>query len=312
MRIAAALILLVCGSCTIADSDPVEAYATTPDGIKLYYRSVGDGPETVIAPFALFHGSALDALADGRRVVTYDPRGRGRSDPAPLDTVSLDHLLADFDTVRAAVGAEKVAIIGFSGAGMEMFVYTLRNPDRVEALVQLAPVAARFEPYGMQMMEDRQRRTDAAAQADYRRRVGAGEFEDDPAAQCRAEAAVTMPPIFADTTKAALVPDVCDSPNEHPETVGAYFGKLFESIVGYDWRDELATVPTRRLVVHGAKDNIPLEGNREWVAGQPNARLLVIENAGHMPHYEQPDETISAIDAFLDGSWPEGAVAVPD
>ena len=32
-----------------------------------------------------------------------------------LDRVSLDYLLSDFDTVRRAVGAEKIAISGWSG-----------------------------------------------------------------------------------------------------------------------------------------------------------------------------------------------------
>ena len=105
-----------------------EFEARTPDGIKLYYRVAGTAGPVTIAPFALYHGSSLDSLAKGRRIVTYDPRGRGRSSAAPLDRVSLDYLLGDLETVRQAVGAERISIIGWSGAGMEMFVYTLRNP----------------------------------------------------------------------------------------------------------------------------------------------------------------------------------------
>ena len=43
----------------------------------------------------------------------------------------------------------------------------------------------------------------------------------------------------------------------------------------------MAAVTVPRLVIHGARDNTPLAGNREWVAGQANVRLLVIEGAGH-------------------------------
>ena len=38
------------------------------------------------------------------------------------------------------------------------------------------------------------------------------------------------------------------------------------------------------------------------------ARLLVIENAGHWPHYEQPQETLAAIRTFLRGGWPDRAL----
>jgi len=90
----------------------VERYAVTADSVRLYYRVAGTGPETVLAPFALFHESALDRLAHGgRRIVTYDPRGRGRSDSVPPEKVSLDLLQLDLETVRQAVGADRVALI---------------------------------------------------------------------------------------------------------------------------------------------------------------------------------------------------------
>lgn len=295
-----------------AEPPPVfEGRATTPDGVELYYRVVGSGDEVVVAPFALYHGAALDPLARGRRIVTYDPRGRGRSAAVALDKVSLDMLLVDLDTVRRAVGAERIAIIGWSGGGMESFVYALRNPGRVTRLVQLAPVAPRFDPYGAQMMEDRQARTDAAAAKALEAQVQAGAFAADPGAHCRADNAVSTPALLADAAAFRLLPDVCQWRNEHAEALGSYFGALFQSIDGYDWRPSLPQVTVPRLVIHAAQDNIPLAGNEEWVRGQPNARLLLIDGSGHFPHYEQPEATLSAIDAFLAGAWPKGSTELP-
>ncbi|HEX8263037.1 MAG TPA: alpha/beta hydrolase [Allosphingosinicella sp.] len=288
-----------------------EGEALTPDGVRLHYRVAGTGDAVVIAPFALYHGRSLDPLARGRRIVTYDPRGRGRSAAVPPAKVSLDALLVDLDTVRRAVGAERVAIIGWSGAGMETFVYAMRHPGRVTRLVQLAPVAPRFVPYGAQMMADRRTRTDAAAMATYEDRVRSGAFAGKPEEQCRESNAVSVPPLLADSARAALIPDVCASPNEHPDALAAYFGALFSSIDGYDWRGSLASVTIPRLIIHGERDNIPLAGSEEWVMGQPNARLRVIAGAGHFPAYEQPEATLEAIAAFLGGDWPQGAEALP-
>lgn len=303
-------IFLVASACAIETRAPGpiiarEQFATTPDSVRLYYRTIGNGPSTVIAPFALFHESALDSLARSHRVVTYDPRGRGRSDSVPPSKVSLNHLLLDFETVRQAVGAEKVAIIGWSGGGMEMFVYAMRNPQRVGRLVQLAPVAPRFAPYGAQMMEDRTKRTDSTRLAALRREIAAGAFGPDSAALCRAQSLVTTPAMFANPASLPPIPDVCGFRNEHPGRLNTYFGALFQSINGYDWRDSLPRVTIPRLVIHGERDNIPLAGNQEWVTGQANARILVIEGAGHWPHYERPAETIRAISEFLAGRWPQ-------
>ena len=294
-------------ACTARESGPPtvrEGYAVTPDSVRLYYRIAGEGEETVLAPFALFHGSAFDSLARGRRIVTYDPRGRGRSDSVPPDRVSFDLLLQDFETVRRAVGAERVAIIGWSGGGMETFVYAMRNPDRVTRLVQLAPVAPRFSPYGRLMGQDRMLRTDTIALAALRKREAAGEFASDRAGYCRARRALDAPALFADTSRWRVTPEVCVYPNEWPERLAPMFGALFRTLGDFDWRDSLPRVTIPRLVIHGAADNTPLEGNREWVAGQPNARLIVIDAAGHWPHYEQPARTLAAIATFLSGAWP--------
>jgi proline iminopeptidase len=297
---------------SVASVPVYEDSVITADSVRLYYRVVGTGQETVIAPLALFHGSRLNSLARGRRLVLYDPRGRGRSDSAPATKVSLERNLSDLDAIRSAVGAERIALIGWSGLGMELFVYALRHPDRVTRLVQLAPVAPRWTPYSALMMADRRRRTDTAAQRALEARVARGEFAGKPEEECRARAAVTGPVTFADPASARLAPDVCVYPNEWPAAISRYFGSFMRSVEGFDWRDSLgqvASVP--RLVVHGAQDNTPVAGNREWVAHQPNARLLVVERAGHWPHYERPDVVLPAIEAFLEGTWPAGSVQVP-
>lgn len=287
-----------------------EGFVTTADSVRVYYRVVGEGEETVVVPVATFFGDRLDALALGRRLVLYDPRGRGRSDAVDSSQVSLEHQMVDLDAVRAAVGAGQVALIGWSGLGMELFVYTLRHPDRVTRLVQLAPVPPRQRRYVDQMIADRMERVDSAALAAAEAQRARGDFVEDPAAECRASNRVTLPVSFADPATAAQVPDVCVYRNEWPANLGPYFRALLGSFGDYDWRSALPGVQVPRLVIHGAEDNIPLEGNQEWVMGQPNARLLVVPGAGHWPHFEQPEMVLSAIDTFLDGSWPTGSVPV--
>ena len=55
-------------------------YVVTPDGVRLHYRIVGKGSSAVLVPLAAWLSPELDALANSRRVVYYDPRGRGASD----------------------------------------------------------------------------------------------------------------------------------------------------------------------------------------------------------------------------------------
>lgn len=310
LRSALFLLALAVPQAQGSSADPGR-YLTTDDGVRIWYRIVGEGRETVLVPNGSLHGRQLDGLARGRRLVLFDSRGRGRSDTVPPARVSLDRQLKDVENLRSALGAERVAVIGWSGAGMEMFVYALRYPGRVTRLVQLAPVAPRFQPYSGAMMADRTTRTDTVALAELNRRAAAGEFREKPAELCRLRQSLQLPATFAARRNASIVPDVCDFPTEWPDRIAAYFSALLGSIGSWDWRDSLSKVLIPRLVIHGDQDNTPLEGNLEWVTGQPNARLLVVSPAGHWPQYEQAGVTLPAIDSFLAGGWPGRARQVP-
>lgn len=281
-----------------------ETRVTTPDGVSLYVRTLGTGSPVVVAPFATLHGTQLDRLGRSARLVLFDPRGRGRSDAVTPEQVSLDHLLRDIGTVQDWTGASPIVLIGWSGAGMETFVYTARNPYRVSELVQLAPIGPRAKPYGEMMMQDRSRRTDQAANADFEARYKRGDYKDRGEALCRDLFAIDTPPTLADPATMARLPDVCVWKNEWPESTGPYFRALMASFGEFDWRPDLPKVRIPRLVIHGERDNIPLDASREWVAGQPNARLLIVPGSGHWPHYEQPELVIEAIAKFIAGSSP--------
>jgi len=282
-------------------------YVALDDAVRLFYRTVGDGPVNVVIPAAAYLEEALRPLArSGRRLVFYDLRARGRSDAGDRALVTLDRQIADLEALRRSLGIDSMVLIGWSGLGMEMAVYTMRHPERVTRLVQVAPVAARDEPYNTQAYETRTNRIDTTAvNARFAGRESGG-YTDDPGGFCRALAALTEPASFADPTNMAAVPDVCRFPNEYPDSLNVLFEALLGSFAGYDWRDSIAQIGVPRLVIHGAQDAFPLEGSREWVPPGSNARILVIEGAGHFPFLEQPEVFFPAVEAFLTGGWPEG------
>ena len=54
------------------------------------------------------------------------------------------------------------------------------------------------------------------------------------------------------------------------------------------------------LVINGDDDRIVPTANSIKLAGViPNSKLVVIQNAGHVPHEEQPDLFMQAVDEFI-------------
>ena len=67
----------------------------------------------------------------------------------------------------------------------------------------------------------------------------------------------------------------------------------------YDWRRLAGALQVPTLVVHGAEDPMPLAGSEEWARAFPRGRLVVVPEAGHYPHAEQPERFFQAVEAFL-------------
>lgn len=295
---------------TVTATTVSEGYVTVDDGTRLYYRSVGTGSEVLVVPVALYVEDLLAPLANDRRVVFYDPRNRGRSDAAELDSISLERQVLDLEALRRSLGIEHMALLGWSGPGMEMAVYTLRHPERVTRLIQVSavpPAASIAEEFGDTRGSD----TGREALDELYRRSDQGAFVDRPAVFCRLHNALTMPGNFVDDALVDRVPDVCVHENEWPVNLWPYFAVLLPSFGDYDWRDDLESLRVPRLIIHGREDGIPLEGARAWAEGHDEARLLVLSPSGHFPFVEQPEAFFKAVETFLGGEWPAGAIAVP-
>ena len=287
-----------------------EGFVTVEPGVRLAYRVVGSGPETVVVPWP-DASRDLDRLANGRRLILYNPRGRVASDAVDPSKVSFENELSDLEAVRKHFGLESMMLLGWSHYGMMTAVYTIRHPERVSRLVQMTPGGPRRTPYLDEGMKTIRERVDGGAWNRLQERRKSGEFTSNPAALCRENRKVTLAGFVGDPRDVAKIShESCRFPNEWLEAQDRWWGALFGSMGDWDYRREARELPMPRLVIQGERDFIPVEGSREWVAGNPNARLLVITGSGHFPHVEKPEVYFPAVERFLSGSWPEGAVAV--
>jgi proline iminopeptidase len=280
-----------------------EGHLPMDDGVRLWHRSVGDGPETVIVPACVLTSPHFDALAKGRRIVYYDPRGRGRSDTGALKDISLRRSLRDLDGLRQHLGVERMALIGFSWYALEFAQYALDYPSRVTRLVQLAPVPPRLSDGMDSRHESFEARFDKKAWAEYERMRDSP--PSDPRERCRAYQRALGPAVSVHPERLDHA-TVCAHPTEWPENQGPVWSALIRSAEGLDLRSRLHAIGIPRLIVRPDRDSIPVEGVREWLTGT-RVRLLVVPRADHAVYLDRPDVVIPAIDTFLKGNWPAQA-----
>jgi class 3 adenylate cyclase/predicted alpha/beta hydrolase len=126
---------------------PKTRYAKASDGVHIAYQVIGDGPFDLVEvggfvshlEFAwegVEYAHYLRRLAGFARVITFDKRGTGMSDPVPVHALpSLEQRMDDFRAVLDAVGSERAAIFGESDGGQMASLFAATYPERTRALV---------------------------------------------------------------------------------------------------------------------------------------------------------------------------------
>jgi pimeloyl-ACP methyl ester carboxylesterase len=289
----------------------VEGYVTMPDGVRLFYRVVGDGPQTVLVPGRLFLFDTLQTLSPGRRLIFYDMRSRGKSDAVhdpKRETIQDD--VRDLEAVRLHFHAGKVSLIGYSYLGMMVMLYAREHAEHVDRIVQLDPVPMSFDAtYPAGLSQDLMAALDPEGVSHLEDLRKQGFNRSSPKDYCEQEWNVTRFALVGDPAHVErLGKSLCDMPNEWPPNLNAHFAASIDSIKQIEFgAADLVKISMPVLTIHGDKDrNAPYGGGREWAMKLPNARLLTLKDGAHQSFVEYSEIVLPAIDQFLKGQWPAG------
>jgi len=267
------------------------AELTTDDGIRLHVEAEGEGPVIVFSAGYCqtgenFLGQVAPLAAAGFRIVRWDYRGHGRSEaPSDAAAYSTDRVLLDLKTVVDwASPSQPVVLAGLSFGGLASLHFSLRQPDRVRALVliatgpgfkkaeaqegwaqQVGRIAKRLDRSGFEGW------TEGAAAV-----LAIGRRPDLPAARAAGRAILAQSPSGV-----------------------AHFGReVTASAPGVV--DDLPKITQPTLILVGAKDRAFLRAGEVMAARMPNALHVVVPDAGHVVNIEQSEDFDREVLAFLE------------
>jgi pimeloyl-ACP methyl ester carboxylesterase len=254
-----------------------------PD-FTLAYDDRGDGQ-----PLLFIHGYPLsrrlwapqvEGLSHHARIITFDLRGHGESDPAP-GPYNVDLLAGDCAALLDALGTNRrVIICGLSMGGYIAFAFLRNYPQQVAGLVLASTRAGADSP------DSRLARKNAMLLAQ----------EEGP----DAIAAGMLLKMFAPDTY-ALQPELVETARRMMETtsLNGVLGDLAALMDRPDSTPDLPSIAVPTLVIHGDADQITVSEARAMAAAIPGAQLSVLPAAGHLLNMEQPDAFNHAILAFM-------------
>jgi class 3 adenylate cyclase len=126
---------------------PPTRFTTTDDGVNIAYQVLGDGPVDLVYLQPWFshieigweepkEAKFLQTLASFSRLILFDRRGTGLSDPMPHDQPpALEARMDDVRSVMDAVGSPRAVVYGASESGAMAALFAAIYPERTIALV---------------------------------------------------------------------------------------------------------------------------------------------------------------------------------
>jgi pimeloyl-ACP methyl ester carboxylesterase len=271
---------------------PETRYANSGE-LSIGYQVFGDGPaDLVLVPGLMSHidlvwtlpASArfLRTLAAFSRVILYDKRGQGVSDP-PRGVPTLEEDMEDLGAVLDATGSERAALFGYSEGGPMSALFAATHPDRVTALILFSSFAsgaallARADELGFMTR---------ARIMDTLEHWGEGRGLELFAPSIVAEDRVRR---FAAFERAVSSPGVVRA--------------RWQTAMGIDVTPVLETLRVPTLVLHRAGDRgIPSIVAREMAEAIPEARYVEVPGIDHIPWVGNAERVLDEIEEFLTGA----------
>ena len=268
------------------------AFATTDDGVKLYYEVRGEGtPILFVHEFAGDHRSWEHQLRHFSRryqCITYGARGYPPSDvPTDPAAYSQGRAVADAITVLDAVGADKAFVVGNSMGGFAVLHLGLRHPERLLGMVssgcgygahpdkqetfrsESETIAQAFENEGSEAMATWYGVGPARVQYEAKDPAGHAEHVKVLAEHHPVGAALTMRGV--QKSRPSL----------------------------YALQDDLAKVTLPVLIIAGDEDDGVLETDLMLKRTMPRAGLAVLPRSGHVTNLEEPELYNGLLDSFF-------------
>src|SRR4051812_49039396 len=274
---------------------PETRYAQSGD-VHVAYQVFGEGDlDVVVVNGFVSHveliwehepaARLLEGLASFARVMTFDRRGSGLSDPVS-EAPTLEERMDDVRAVMDAAGSERAALVGLSEGVPMSILFAATYPQRVQALVCWGGMA---------------------------RSTAADDYPWATPVEALMEAGVEL--VAPYWGQGAMIEAVAPSEADNPES-RAFFARmerasaspgmlasLVQMFLDIDVRDVVASVHVPALVLHRRHDRLVNVGNGRWLAEHlPNARLVELDGDDHNPWYEDRDRLLGEVQEFLTGA----------
>jgi pimeloyl-ACP methyl ester carboxylesterase len=264
---------------------PPIRYARSGD-INIAFQVFGDGPtDIVVTPGFTSHldlqwtlpsfTSFAERLGSFARVILFDKRGTGLSDPTP-GAVAFEARIDDIEAVMDAAGSEKATLFGVSEGAPLSALFAATHPERINSLVLYGSFAR-----GSQIPADQ-----------------LSAFEDAVAHWGEGRTAALFSTTEGDSAVRRRLAGMFERASASPGMAHA----LIQSIKELDVTTALESLAVPTLILRRTDDPFASEvWSQEMAKRIPDARLVSVPGSEHLPWFGDCAELVGEIEDFVTG-----------
>jgi pimeloyl-ACP methyl ester carboxylesterase len=277
-------------------------FATTDDGVKLYYEETGAGqPIVFVHEFAADHRSwepQMRHFGQRHRCITYSARGYPPSDvPEKAESYSQNRATDDIASVMDHLKIDKAHIVGLSMGGFATLHFGFRHPKRALSLVVAGC------GYGAEKDQQAKFRSEVETVAKTLKDEGMAKFAEKYAyGPTRVQFENKDPRGFAQFKKELGEHSALGSANTQ-------IGVQGQRPSLYDLIEPMRALTIPTLILTGDEDWPCLTPSVLMKREIPSAALAVMPNCGHTINIEDPDQFNRIVGDFIiqveAGRWPK-------
>jgi proline iminopeptidase len=273
--------------------------------VQLYYRIVGDAPDTLVV---LNGGSGMsytylyhDLLPLTARftLVFYDQRSAGRSTVVPdIPGNNTDFAISDLEALRAHLGLRSMNLLGHSWGSLLAALYASAYSERVKTMIMVGSVGPAWSVYGdnFNTWESMNPELQPTLHALYDIWM---DGDTDPLKACQDYWQVHLRAFYRSPEQARRQwGNVCNAPDESVRSSWGFVPYAMLMHAEFDFRELFSQITVPTLIIHGLDDPMPIVAAASWLETLPNAQLLRIPGAGHAPYVDNPRIFFPAVTAF--------------
>lgn len=270
--------------------------------VHIAYRTVGSGPlDIVIVPGWVTHleahwddplvGRFVERLTRFARVILFDKRGTGLSDPVSMDNLpTLEMRIDDVLAVMNQVGSERAALFGISEGGPMCALFAATHPERTAALIMCGSYARwiRDADYPWAPTRETHEAAFVAYEQHWGTPIGFKAVAPSAAGDARSR------DWWARNLRLGAGP-------------GAGIA-LYKMNIEIDIRGVLPSIQTPTLILHRSGDRLIEVGNSRYLARHiAGAKYAELAGDDHLPWFGDSAAVLDEIEMYLTGALPKAA-----